>query len=925
MSQSRFAVTFRRTILAATVAVLAACGQDLTREELLDRARGALEEGKVNAAVVDVKTALQQSPSDAHGRRLYGEILLRQRNLPQAAEEFRRSLDAAFDPKVAVLYADALVGAGEARELLELAADGYFGPAADVPGFLAARALAEASEGNFFAAADILDDAEAIDPSDPAVRRARAFVMAQHGGDLAGAAAALAALVEEYPDDADAWSLYASILQAEGSLAEAEHAFARAGEINRFRFPDRINHMILLIEQEKYDEAKAVLEQLEPLLPDNPGVNYTQAKLAMFEGDPDKAVEELDAVLKLTPQHVPSLFLSANANLRLGNLATAQSQAESVLRAQPRSASAQLMLATISLMRGDTEKALGLSGQVLDAQPENETAKLIRARALVAEGRFDESATEYADLVAINPDSAELRAEYGEALLRAGKAEPGAAALDAAVGLAPDKPELRGRLVEAHLRSGNADAARQGIDQYRADFPGAPEPELLLAQMSLNERDAPGARQHLNAALELDPGNPVARRGLARLALIDSDPDAAAEMLSADLDEKKPDLQNLLGLAALEESRGNFEAMEEALKRAVQAYPEELAPRLLLARRALRDERPGEAVDLLTTVRDRYADDARLQQLLVGAFLALDQPGAAANAARRLAQLAPDNPVTLRLAARAELANNDFPAAEELLRDAVRLAPENMETRELLIEALYLQGDVDGASEAIAQLPEAFRDTELVDYARGRIALRLDDPEKAERLLRRAHQRNPNSASLLFLSTALLKNGRTDEAVRLLEQWVEDNPEEGVILNQLGSLLAVRGEDVAAAAAYEKLLALYPEDLIAMNNLAWSLRESDPERALELADSALRKAPGNPAVLDTRAMALMHAGDYDAALQTLDQVAEKIGEVPPLAFHRAQVLIAAGREKEARVVLEGLVDGPAFPEKAQAQALLNSL
>ena len=121
MPHPRRALTIRRTLLAASLALLTACGENLSREELLDRARGALAEGRINAAVVDVKTALQEAPRDAAGRRLYGEILLQQRNLPQAAEELRRSLDATFDPQVAVLYASTLVDAGEPQEVVDLA------------------------------------------------------------------------------------------------------------------------------------------------------------------------------------------------------------------------------------------------------------------------------------------------------------------------------------------------------------------------------------------------------------------------------------------------------------------------------------------------------------------------------------------------------------------------------------------------------------------------------------------------------------------------------------------------------------------------------------------------------------------------------------------------------------------------------------
>ena len=175
-----------RTILLALMLALAlaACSKPLSHDELLGRAEQALDEGKLNAAVIDVKTALQQDKTSAPGRRLLGEVLLRQRKLDEAAIEFGKSLASAEEPSVAALYAQALLGSGQQDELLDLQQNGFFAFAADEPAFLASLARAQATIGDTFTAEQTIEAALAIDPDNPQVQLAQAAVLARHTGEF---------------------------------------------------------------------------------------------------------------------------------------------------------------------------------------------------------------------------------------------------------------------------------------------------------------------------------------------------------------------------------------------------------------------------------------------------------------------------------------------------------------------------------------------------------------------------------------------------------------------------------------------------------------------------------------------------------------------------------------------------------------------
>ena len=124
---------------------------------------------------------------------------------------------------------------------------------------------------------------------------------------------------------------------------------------------------------------------------------------------------------------------------------------------------------------------------------------------------------------------------------------------------------------------------------------------------------------------------------------------------------------------------------------------------------------------------------------------------------------------------------------------------------------------------------------------------------------------------------------------------------------------------------FETLHRLAPDDVVAMNNLAWAYRASNTARALELVEQALRAVPDNAAIQDTHAMILLENGDYDEALAVNQKTLDAAPESPQFRYHRAQILAAAGRSAEALTLLDALLRGPAFPEAPAATALAKQL
>ena len=138
---------------------------------------------------------------------------------------------------------------------------------------------------------------------------------------------------------------------------------------------------------------------------------------------------------------------------------------------------------------------------------------------------------------------------------------------------------------------------------------------------------------------------------------------------------------------------------------------------------------------------------------------------------------------------------------------------------------LLLQGDLKGAEAAFLKVTEmdpGYADG-WVNVARARI--QEGDMAGAETMLRKALGLDGSLAkSHFFLGVALKSLGRYGEAIEHLRTAAERYPRDRVVLNQLGRVRFLERQYVAAVEAFQRVLAIDPEDLQAHYNLMLAYR-----------------------------------------------------------------------------------------------------
>ena len=246
---------------------------------------------------------------------------------------------------------------------------------------------------------------------------------------------------------------------------------------------------------------------------------------------------------------------------------------------------------------------------------------------------------------------------------------------------------------------------------------------------------------------------------------------------------------------------------------------------------------------------------------------------------RELMALAPEAPHGYVGVAETWLRERQFAPAAELLQTALELAPGYP-------VAHYLLGL---AYRGLGRLEEAEKEMKI---GGGGAVHYLPDP-----LTNEIRSYAVNLTARLGEAGALLAAGRTAEAVRLLEEVVEDNPQNLSTLNNLAVALMRMGELDRATEILLRARELDPGRFSTYLNLSsLAMRSGRPDKALQWADEAVDKAPDQSRTHAARAGVLAATGRFEEAVGS----AERAAELDPGEL-RAQLLLADLYLREKRI------------------------
>jgi Flp pilus assembly protein TadD len=291
----------------------------------------------------------------------------------------------------------------------------------------------------------------------------------------------------------------------------------------------------------------------------------------------------------------------------------------------------------------------------------------------------------------------------------------------------------------------------------------------------------------------------------------------------------------------------------------------------------------------------------------------------------RAANADPRNAERWHRLGRLQLGSGNFAAARISLGRALDLAPHNPSVRFDLGQAEAALGNTSAARLLARELQADFPELALGYVLEGDLLAAAGDHPGAVRLFERAYEQRP-AFELAARAHQARRAAAMNDVTTPLERWVERTPGDARAWLLLAEAHERAGRAAAALPAYEKVIALEPNNVIALNNAAWIHNEAGNARALDYARRAVDGAPTAPPVLDTYGWLLLARGDVEGAVTELRKAALGAPDAPDIQYHFAAALVRRGESAEARGILEAILDNRReFTSREQAQALLAEL
>ena len=460
------------------------------------------------------------------------------------------------------------------------------------------------------------------------------------------------------------------------------------------------------------------------------------------------------------------------------------------------------------------------------------------------------------------------------------------------------KPVYQKRLVELLVRQGRKSDALRLAGQILRENPKDSEARSIRASLLV---DTGGTKELLAAIAELEslvlrPGdspNPVLHFDLGRAYWARGDSAKAEDQFREAAKIRSDYLLPRLYLAYLLLLKGDFDGADKAANEILQFDRGNVPARLLRAR----------ALAGLGRLEESHADLREVQKVDPDSADVVFQAGAlqlierhfkeAEETFRRLYQKSDYRGLGGLMEVYA--AQKQYDRAIQWLQEELAKAPANAALRNSLAKMAVAGGKYDLAIATFKILIEQGPPSEDSYLRLGETYRLANNLERAAECFRRASKLAPSDP------TAQLQVATTLEAL---------------------------GRRYEARDIYEKVLKLDPENLQALNNLAYVLADTggNLDRALSLAQRAKQRMPQNFTVSDTLGWIYIKKNLNDSALGLFRDLVAKAPGKSTYRYHYAIALLQNGDKLAAKKELEAaLQNKPSKEEEARIKELINKI
>jgi len=696
-----------------------------------------------------------------------------------------------------------------------------------------------------------------------------------------------------------------------------------SGEAKKARLARRADEFFKAGE---YEKAKIEYTNLLRADPKDPMPYERIGLMWLEEGAPLRAGPFFFRAKELAPARAEIKTKLAEIYIAVGGIPEARTEATEALQLEPGNETAILILADAAR----TPEEIAEAERHLQSSKRSDTVNYHLASATLALRKNNVAALEPALLKAVEADPKSAQAHLGLARYRLASRNNDAARdeFKLAADLAPLRSSAHLLFAEFKAQTGARDEAiahLHGVVKKAPDFLPA---WTLLAKYAAqtNYDEAVGILENV---FRRDPQNFDARMLESEFYIAKGDTNKAIEALKQ-LESnypKIPIIKYQLARALLQ--TGDSGQAVTVLEQAIALAPDYGDALLLVAEINLRNGNPAPVVGAMENFLKTTPNSDRAQVMLADAYRATGRFDDAAAILRQQIAATPEKSEPYLLLGVLLRQQNKNDEARATLEKAAELSPDKLAAVNQLIELDIVANDYPTALRRVTELLAKTPDSAGLHLLQGKIYAAQREWDRAEAALLNVLHLNANFPSAYQMLVAVyIAKKNLPEAVAQLEAFLVKGPKNTGALMTLALIHNEMKDFEKARDAYERLLAIKPDNAMAANNLAYIYSDhlNELDKALDWAGKARSADPGNALIADTFGWILYRQGDYKQAASLLKEAAGKMPNEPEIQYHLGMAGYMMGDSKTARVALEAATLSPKeFSGKEEARRRLAML
>lgn len=933
----RRAMNCSRTVqncVAALVmaAALCGCGLAVDNAERLQRADEAFSNADYRTASIDAKAVLQDEPENVQARLLLGKASMELGDAAAALPELERALSLGASRSDVIVYlARAQLGTDRAADMLAGTLSIGDLDAGSQNDLSRLRGQAHMQLGDYELARESFRAALVLDETDmPSMLGIVSAYVAEQ--DLAQARATLDEILAQEDGNADAWLLSGAVYQAVGDPTSALASFSRALDVlGDSGNPGRtINALVGQAEAhfllQDLEAARSASDRLNELARDDFRSTMIRARVAAADRRWDDAEEDLQQLLVIAPGYVPAQMLLGAVHLQNGNLQQAEMFLSIAAGADPSNAETRRLLAETRMRQGEVSEASDIMRALVEDSGD-QASLAMAARASLAAGDQSQAVAYLERRAAQAPADESAQLDLAAAYVVAGRLEDARNLLEN-VTAADDGESRRRELIELIrlIATEDRDAIEAQGQVLLDGWPDDPQVILLVAN-TFQRLDMEQRAEALFTRIgEINPDDVSGHLSRGQIDFAAGDFDAAEDhyLDALTIDGDNSEVLTSLGIVAARKNDG--EAARSYFEQAVSADPAAVPPRVLLTRLLLLT---GDVDGASTLLGESIAQVGDQPDLLSVAAQLSERQGDLEDAANRYRAVLEQTPVhldSLDGLARVSLASGDVATALDASQRAYDRSPLRTETVALRVTALLRADRGDEALSVARTFRQADTGNVMAAALLGQVQLNRQEYAAAATTFDAVIGSEDATPNMVVAASEAHRLAGLGDANEILADYLGDHPDAAIVRSMLASSLMSSEENAEAIAEYEQVLRTRPDDLVALNNLAWLYSQAGDDRAGQIASRAYQLYPDNPSVVDTYAWIEIQGGDVQKGVQALQRTVDAGTASPEHRYHLARGLRDMGDAAAAGELLRDLLaDEADFASREDAEALLRSL